>query len=165
MKIYVLQIFICLIMILCGFLVGKSCSDTHYRCSSEMTVKTDTLTLRDTIREPFPLLVDVRITEDAIEAPLADIVIREDSLVVLPVEVKTYEGEDYKAQVSGYKPKLDWIEVFPEVKYITKETVPRSAPKHWGLGIQTGIGVGVAGGRLQGIPYIGFGISYNIIQW
>ncbi len=86
----------------------------------EVIIKTDTLTLRDTLHIPYPLLVDVTISEDDIKVPMEDIIIRNDSLAVLPMEVKSYEGEGYRAQISGYKPQLDWIETFTETKYITK---------------------------------------------
>jgi len=102
-----------------GFLAGRCSEHDNFRDHPEMAVKADTITLRDTIREVFPMVVDVAISEDDIEVPVTDIVIRNDSLVVLPIEVKTYEGKDYRAQVSGYRPQLDWIEVFPETRYIT----------------------------------------------
>lgn len=106
------------VILLFGYLVGR-CSVHDNFPGKEGFATTDTLTLRDTIREVFPMIVDVTISEDDIEVPVTDIVIRNDSLVVLPIEVKTYEGQDYRAQVSGYRPQLDWIEVFPETKYIT----------------------------------------------
>ncbi len=152
------------VILLFGYLVGR-CSVHDNFPGKEGFVTTDTLTLRDTIREVFPMVVDVTISEDDIEVPVTDIVIRNDSLVVLPIEVKTYEGKDYRAQVSGYRPQLDWIEVFPETKYITRETVSRPPPKRWGLGVQLGYGVGVAGGKVHGVPYVGVGISYNILLW
>lgn len=102
-----------------GFLAGRCSGHDHFPSGKEGFVTTDTLTLRDTIREAFPMVVDVTISEDDIEIPVSDIVIRDDSLVVLPIEVKTYEGDNYRAQVSGYRPQLDWIEVFPETRYIT----------------------------------------------
>lgn len=97
-----------------GSLAGRRIPD-----KGEVIVKTDTLTLRDTLRIPYPLLVDVTISEDDIKVPIEDIIIRNDSLAVLPMEVKSYEGEGYRAQVSGYKPQLDWIEVFPQTTVIS----------------------------------------------
>lgn len=97
-----------------GSLAGRRMPDR-----GEAIVTTDTLKLRDTLRIPYPLLVDVTISEDDIKVPIEDIIIRNDSLAVLPMEVKSYEGEGYRAQVSGYKPQLDWIEVFPQTTVIT----------------------------------------------
>ena len=102
------------ICFIAGSLAGRRIPDKR-----EVIVKTDTLTLRDTLRIPYPLLVDITISEDDIKVPIEDIIIRNDSLAVLPIEVKSYEGEGYRAQVSGYKPQLDWIEVFPQTTVIT----------------------------------------------
>ncbi len=102
------------ICFIAGSLAGRRIPD-----KGEVIVKTDTLTLRDTLRIPYPLLVDITISEDDIKVPIEDIIIRNDSLAVLPMEVKSYQGEGYRAQVSGYKPQLDWIEVFPQTTVIT----------------------------------------------
>lgn len=80
---------------------------------------TDTVTVLDTMRIPYPIIVDVTISEDMIEIPVAGITVKDDSIAVFPAEVRTYEGETYRAQVSGYRPNLDWIETFTETKYIT----------------------------------------------
>lgn len=119
MKDFAKYFMVCLTACIFGFLAGRCSGHDYFRDHTEMAVKADTITLRDTIREVFPVVVDVTISEDDIEVPVTDIVIRNGSLVVLPIEVKTYEGQDYRAQVSGYRPQLDWIEVFPETKYIT----------------------------------------------
>lgn len=119
MKDFMKYFTICFTVCMFGFLAGRCSKHDHFRMVTEMAVKADTITLRDTIREVFPVVVDVTISEDDIEVPVTDIVIRNDSLVVLPIEVKTYEGDNYRAQVSGYRPQLDWIEVFPETRYIT----------------------------------------------
>lgn len=102
------------------FFAGRRSANRYRQNDGKTVVFADTVTVRDTLREPFPVVVDVTISENVIEAPLADIVIKNDSLVVLPVEVKTYEGKGYRAQVSGYKPNLDWVEVYPETRYITE---------------------------------------------
>ncbi len=101
-----------------GFFAG-SLAGRRMPGRGEAIVTTDTLKFRDTLRIPYPLLVDVTISEDDIKVPIEDIIIRNDSLAVLPMEVKSYEGEGYRAQVSGYKPQLDWIEVFPQTTVIT----------------------------------------------
>ena len=39
--------------------------------------------------------------------------------IPVPVEVKTYADSTYRAQVSGYRPSLDWIEVYQRTQTIT----------------------------------------------
>lgn len=132
----------------------------------EIVVETrDTVTIVDTYFIDFPVVVDVEISENDLEVPLQDIIIRNDSLVVLPIEIKTYEGKGYKAQISGYKPNLDWIELYPESRYITNETVIRKPTRRWGVGIQTGYGFASVSGKVTYGPYIGIGISYNLLRF
>ena len=82
--------------------------------------------------------------------------------VPVPLETKTYEGDDYRAVVSGYRPSLDRIDVFRNTVYITNtETRTIPAPR-WSLGITAGpqLGYGLIGdGRGM---YAGFGITAGI---
>ena len=58
--------------------------------------------------------------------------------MVLQKEVKEYKGEEYFAKVSGYRPSLDYIEVYPKTTIITK--TERMAPdkNKVALGINVG---------------------------
>lgn len=79
--------------------------------------------------------------------------------VVIPITQKVYEDSAFRAYVSGYHPALDSIQIFhrKETVYIRSPT----KPKRWGIGIQTGCGL--TPNRVQ--PYIGIGISYNILTF
>ena len=83
--------------------------------------------------------------------------------VTLVQEVKEYKDSTYYAKISGINAFLEEIEVYPKTvtKYITVAKEIRQKPKKWGLGVSAGMAV--AGGEFQ--PYIGVGITYNLIQW
>lgn len=125
-------------------------------------IQTDTLTVIevDTLRiiEPKPYKVEV-IRKDSI-------FVSDTIFITLPIEIKEYKAEEYYAKISGYKPKLDFIEVFPrtEYKYITTTEKVFQKPKKWGLGVQIGAGV-VMGEKVQIKPYLGVGLSYNFITF
>lgn len=90
-----------------------------------------------------------------------DTIIKTDSVYVeLPITQKEYRDSLYHAWVSGYEPNLDSINVFQHTVTVT-ETV-RPPTKRWGLGVQVGAGYNT-GNKIQ--PYIGIGISYNILTW
>lgn len=126
----------------------------------------DTVYMRDTSIYNFPdIFTEIVIADDAIEIPTDSLVIKDDSLVVLPITQKHYKGKDYEAWISGYKSVLDSIWVFPETVYITKEIAIKSKPKRWGVGIQAGYGIALPGGKPIFAPYIGVGISYNLIRF
>lgn len=128
--------------------------------------KTDTLFIRDTIIELKPVAATVR-KLDTIMIPVRDtVIIRDTTFMLIDREQKHYSSEDYEAWVSGYRPALDSIRVFPETKYITAEKIISvNSRKRWGLGLQAGYGVGLQGRKPIGTPYIGIGISYNLLQW
>lgn len=73
-----------------------------------------------------------------------------------------YEDSLYRAWVSGYRPKLDSLMVFPKTVYqtVTNDIYHTIVlkKKRWGLGLQAGYGYP------SGI-YAGVGISYNLFQW
>lgn len=148
-----------------GLALSAVLSDKNTADREIIVERCDTIIVTDTHFIDFPVVVDVEISENEIEVPLQAIVIRSDSLIVLPIEIKTYTGDGYKAQISGYRPNLDWIELYPETRYITKETAIKKPASRWGIGIQAGYGLGIASGKAVHGPYIGVGISYNILRF
>ena len=74
-----------------------------------------------------------------------------------------YEDSLYRAWVSGYRPKLDSLQIFPRTVYRTVtndiyHTIKVKDKRGWGLGLQ--VGYGYPGGL-----YVGVGVSYNLFQW
>ena len=138
----------------------------HFAPDTNVGSKADTTIVIDTniYMNPLPVTVEININDNII-VPQSDIIITQDSLIVLPKSVKTYSDKSYKCQVSGYQPSLDWIEVYPETRYITKKIKEPRKPTRWGIGIQVGYGFGFPDGRIIGCPYVGFGISYNLIRF
>ncbi len=73
-----------------------------------------------------------------------------------------YEDSFYRAWVSGYRPRLDSLQIFPKTVYqtVTNDIYHTITPrkKRWGLGMQVGYGYP------SGI-YAGVGVSYNLFLW
>lgn len=101
----------------------------------------DTSSVVDTSHYDHPEPVDVKPAppsgngrERLLLGTIAELQARLDSLaaakpdtafveIPVPIEVKTYggeEGDDFEAQVSGYRPSLDWIEVYQKTTTITQ---------------------------------------------
>ena len=80
--------------------------------------------------------------------------------VMLDVCQRIYVSESYKAWVSGIEARLDSIHVYRRDGVVS---VSRGCDreKRWGLGIQVGCGLGRGGVT----PYVGVGVSYNILMW
>ena len=86
-------------------------------------------------------------------------------LVLLRVQ-RHYSDSTFDAWVSGIDPRLDSIKTYQTNMVITKEIPVIQVKKtRWGLGIQAGIGTGMNGKQVYLTPYVGVGISYNILSW
>ena len=113
-------------------------------------------TVRDTVPVPvyesvvdsFPFVVPVPVPGDTVRDTL-----------YLPITQKTYKGSLYTAYVSGYRAKLDSIEVYSKTR--TMFVRGRVKRKRFGLGVQAGYGI--TGNKLS--PYVGVGVSYNLFAW
>lgn len=117
----------------------------------------DTITVRDTIRDTIPKHTRVYFDRwDTLYVPLpSDTVHHRDTIpFVIPIEKKEYKTSDYRAVVSGYKPSLDYMEVYRKTQTVT--LTPK--PKRWGIGLQAGISYPAGW-------HVGIGISYDIWQW
>ena len=73
-----------------------------------------------------------------------------------------YEDSLYRAWVSGYRPRLDSLMVFPKTVYrtVTNDIYHTILPKKKRLGLGLQVGYGYPSGI-----YVGVGISYNLFQW
>lgn len=154
---------VCLLLagMVAGWFVRKGVTERH---GLETVVGLDTLVIRDTVRERYPVYVERTVTDTMLVALTDTVTVSDTVYALLPREQKRYADTNYAAWVSGYRPSLDSIEVYPSTRYITK-TVYRDSRKRWGIGIQAGYGIGLNGGKVIGVPYIGIGISYDLIRF
>lgn len=149
------------VSLLSGYLLGRRACRAP---EPEPVIQTDTLRIRDTVLVERPAPVEVRVVDTMLVSVTDTISISDTVYLRLPHEIKQYEDSLFRAQVSGYRPALDWIEVYPQTVYLTK-VVKTPSVKRWGLGLQAGYGAYVAGGQVRLAPYVGVGISYDILRW
>ena len=127
--------------------------------------KADTLIVRDTVTVECPVPVLTTIIDTILVAYPDIVIIHDTAFVQLPKERKEYSGKDYRAVVSGYQPSLDLIQVFPETKVVTHTiSVPSRKRSHWALSLQAGYGITLQSNHITPLPYIGAGISYNLVE-
>lgn len=126
----------------------------------------DTLVIRDTLTHYVPQYVH-RHTRDTIRVPIRE-TIHDTVAVYLPRETRVYEDARYRAEVSGYQPSLDRIDIYTKTEVVTKDVTQVVKQKtRWGLGISAGYGVTIntTDQTFRPAPYIGVGIHYNLISW
>lgn len=86
-----------------------------------------------------------------------------DSVTVeLPITQKRYGDSTYTAWVSGYRPALDSIYVYPRHETVTITNTIRQKPRHWGVGVSAGYGYAPGKGM---VPWVGVGVSYTLISF
>lgn len=116
--------------------------------------KIQTVVKLDTVLISAPMAVFFRFTSDTIH--IGDTVVMR--------EQAYYEDSLYRAWVSGYRPRLDSLQVFPRTVYQTvtndiyHPVAIKPKKKRWGLGLQAGYGY-------PGGFYVGAGVSYDLWQW
>ena len=146
------------VAVLLGFLVGHRCPRNGG--GETPTPKVDTLVIRDTFKVTEPIYVTKRVV-DSIPYPVADTLRLRDTLYVF-LEWEQIRWEDSLAVVyaSGVMPRVDSVIHHTENLIITKE-IPVIKKTRWGLGVQAGVGAGKGGLT----PYVGVGVSYNLLSW
>ena len=154
------NVVIALALISVAFLLGRR------RVKPEIVEihRTDTVVVRDTVRETV-LVPKVRyltrvdtvlllVPGDTVKVP-----------VLVPISRKVYEGEDYRAVVSGFRASLDTLDIFRKTQTVTNTVVQRvevpGKPKRWGIGVSAGYALTPQGMK----PYIGAGVQYNFLSW
>ena len=126
------------------------------------SIRVDTLFIRDTIKVTEPVYVTRRMV-DSVLVPVTDTIRLRDTLYVfLEREQIRWEDSLSVVYVSGVRPEIDSVIHYAESMVIVKEIpVVRVEKTRWGVGIQAG-----AGATKDGLtPYVGVGVSYNILSW
>ena len=149
------------ILLLSGYLLGRRACHVP---APEKIVQTDTLRVRDTILIEQPVPVEVRVTDTMLVAVTDTVTVSDTVYLSLPRETKVYGNSTYTAQVSGYRPELDWVKVYPQTVYVTKNVITKDISR-WGIGLQAGYGAYVAGEQVRLAPYVGVGVSWAILQF
>lgn len=117
----------------------------------------DTIRIRDTVRDSIPYPVIETVVQEIPELFPVYITLGGDTIhepVYIPVLItqKEYQTENYHAWVSGYKPSLDSVWVYPE------KIIIREKPRRWGIGVIAGYGIGRDGLS----PYVGVGGYWRV---
>ena len=123
--------------------------------------RVDTLYVRDTLTVYKPSKV-TRTVKDTIR-----VIVRETQIdtmhdtvfVYLPQESIVWQDDRCIVYAHGINPQVDSVTHFNSGTVVTRTVTGR--PKRWGIGVSAGYGMSKDGLS----PYIGLGISYNIIRF
>ena len=150
-------------LLVAAFLLGR-CTAPEYEAETQVVERVDTMVVRDTIiREKPSYRTEYVFVRDSVRVQVHDTV-----YVSLPRQLRVYQDSLYRAEVSGIDPTLDRIEVYPQTKVVKKietQTVRVTERRKWGIGVQVGYGITKQGNLFNPGPYIGVGVSYNILSF
>ena len=171
----VMTILCVILLILIGILIGQK--HRQKLPVEPPEIKVDSLFIRDTNsftepqKEPSPdvLIKEIPVPVYVADSSAIDSLLNEcarlerisDSLQLVLLRVQRhYSDSTFDAWVSGIDPRLDSIKTYQTNIVITKE-IPVIKKTRWGLGVQAGVGAGKGGLT----PYLGVGVSYNLLSW
>ena len=150
------------------FAVFRSCCD---RNTPLPAVRSDTVIVRDTIRDTVPRLVQSEVVRYVKETPISlhdtvymskneeNVYLTDSGEIIVPISRKVYTDDStYRAVVSGYKATLDQIDVYRKQMVITN-TVTKG--RRWNVGLTGSVGYGLLNGKTD--LFVGVGVTYNLL--
>jgi hypothetical protein len=128
--------------------------------------RVDTLFIRDTIPSEIPVYV-TRTKTDSIPypVPVTDTLWKTDT-IWLQREQVMWQDSLSKVYASGVSVEIDSVLHFVPTQVISKErdVIVKVKPK-WSIGVHAGYGAFANNGQIATSPYVGVGVSYNLISW
>ena len=154
-------VFLALIL---SFVAGQR--DALNRLVLPQEERVDTLVIYDTIVSEMPVFKEKKVIEKVL-VPVRDTIRVKDTLFVY-AEREQIHWKDSLSDVyaSGIGVNVDSVRHYISVQVITKEkdVVVKMKPK-WSIGVHAGYGAFAKNGQISAAPYVGVGISYNILSW
>ena len=142
-------------------LVARRCDSIKEPPQERIVSRVDTLYVRDTLTVYKPSKV-TRTVKDTVRVIVEETQIdtmHDTVFVYLPQESIVWQDDRCIVYAHGINPQVDSVTHFNSSAVVTRTVTGR--PKRWGIGVSAGYGMSKDGLS----PYIGLGISYNIIRF
>lgn len=158
----ILLLLLVAVLSLIGFWLGGLHQCHRMRPNEAINAKLDTLIVRDTITLLKPISVTKRVVERELVRVTDTIDVHDTLYVYLDREQIQWRDSLCEVYASGINPRVDSVRHYRGSKIITIETqTPVKVKENWGIGLQVGYGASKDGLS----PYIGVGLTYNILSW
>ena len=142
-------------------LLTRRCEGIKEPPRERIVSRVDTLYVRDTLTVYKPSKV-TRTVKDTVRVIVEETQIdtmHDTVFVYLPQESIVWQDDRCIVYAHGINPQVDSVTHFNSSAVVTRTVTGR--PKRWGIGVSAGYGMSKDGLS----PYIGLGISYNIIRF
>ena len=133
--------------------------------TSARIARVDTLVVYDTIVSDKPVFVEKKVTEKVL-VPVHDTIRMNDTLYIYAEREQVHWNDSLSdVYASGIDVSVDSVMHYvPKVVITQEKDVIVKKNCRWGIGLHAGYGVTYAD-KVKMYPYVGVGISYNIISW
>ena len=150
-----------IITVLACFLFAKGCEGRKEPPHEHIVLNTDTLYVRDTVTvyKPSKVTRTIKDTMRLIVKETQVDTMHDTVYVYLPQENIVWQDDRCIVYAHGINPQVDSVTHFNTNMVVTKTVT--SKPKRWGIGVSAGYGLSKDGLS----PYIGLGISYDIVRF
>jgi hypothetical protein len=152
-------------VVVCSYLIGAHCGKKSLL--QDIDEKVDTIYVHDTITQYEPILEErVVVRKEYIPVVHQDTIWRQETLfIALDREQVIWQDSLSRVYASGINTQVDSVLHFIQERVITREiVVPKVRKTRWGIGVQVGYGVQF-GQQVTTSPYIGMGVSYNLLSF
>lgn len=126
-----------IIVVVLGMVIGWLCRGCFHADKTPIAQR-DTLVRVDTIREDNPMHIKESVIDTMLVVLRDTIRLRDTLFLSLPFEKKIYGNSEYYAEVSGYRPNLDYIEVYPKTRVVTERTMEKRKMNSLSAGVELG---------------------------
>ena len=132
-----------------------------------VSIQRDTILRVDTVRIEVPVENFREIVRtELVAAPADTVYLPGDTVrIEVPVEVVSYRDSLYSLEIEGYRPRLNWIEVYPRTRYVNtvQREVIYAKARHWSLGPSLAYGYDVKNNHWA--PFVGVSVNYALLSW
>lgn len=130
--------------------------------------RVDTLVIYETKLVEKPVFIEKKVVEKVpVPVLVSDTVMVHDTIYVY-MDREQVHWQDSLSDVyaSGYDVQVDSVRHNIQTQVITKErdVIVKVKPK-WSIGVHAGYGAFAKNGQVYASPYIGIGVSYNLLSW
>ena len=133
MKKIIIYIIIGALLLIVGYIFGRSRDNTK---EDTTIVQRDTTIVRDTVEIEKPAEVKTEYIAEKILVEVRDTLWLHDTLYIqLPMQKKFYKEDTYYAEVSGYNPNLDYLEIYQRTITVTKTEREKEKKNYLAVGV------------------------------
>lgn len=128
-----------IVVLIVGVVLGVGLCRQFYSPERVVEVQKDTTFLIDTLVIEKPAEIKKETIKESVLVEVRDTMwIHDTCYIALPLEKRTYRRDEFYAEVTGYEPRLTYIEVYPKTVVISKTETVKEKKNYLAVGVEAG---------------------------